>query len=288
MIHHWYRSISHLCCLCRLDKKTTYKHSSIWHHSVLSLAQLSAILSYHGQSRFWQQSHSILLQLPDQQTYSIHLEPVHFTTFQYRYQSWPRIFFVPYSLCPLCGSPISHIQKKNHESFYTCLSSLFCWWQFICFSGEKLKSNSILQSSYSIISSLFENFGLIIEHDKSEVFHFSRATKKSEPPPLDLSPAGSSILNPKDVWQYLRFFFDKKLSFRYHTHYYANKAISTIKSMKMLGNSTRGLSSVHKHLLYRTCVLPITLYGLQLWYFKGAPTFYLLKELKKMQWRAAL
>ena len=62
------------------------------------------------------------------------------------------------------------------------------------------KSNSILQSSYSIISSLFENFGLVIEHDKSEIFHRSRATKKIEPPPLDLSPAGSPILNPKDVW----------------------------------------------------------------------------------------
>ena len=285
-IHYWCRSISHLCCSCRLDKKTTYKHPSIWHHSVLSLAQLSATPSYYGQSRFWQQSYLILLQLPDQQTYSIHLEPVHFTTFQYRCQSWPRIFFVPYSLYPLCDFSISHIRKKNHKSFYSYLSSLFCWWRFICFSGEK--SNSILQSSHSIISSLFENFGLIIEHDKSEVFHFFRATKKSELPLLDLSPAGSSILNPKDVWQYLRFFFDKKLSFRYHTHYYANKAISTINSIKMLGNSTRGLSPVHKYLLYRTCVLPITLYELQLWYFKGAPTFYPLKELKKMQQRIAL
>ena len=43
-----------------------------------------------------------------------------------------------------------------------------------------------------------------------------------------------------------------------------------------------------KQLLYRTCVLPITLYGFQLWFFKGAPTVKNLSELKKMQQRAAL
>ena len=173
--------------------------------------------------------------------------------------------FIPVSLLSFVDDSLSVSQEKSYE-----------------------KSNSILQSSYSIISSLFENFGFVIEHDKSEVFHFSRATKKSKLPPLDLSPADGPILNPKDIWQYLGFFFDKKLSFRYHTYYYANKVISTIKSIKMLGNSTRGLSPVHKHLLYRTYVLPITLYGLQLWYFKGASIFYPLKELKKMQQRTAL
>jgi len=90
------------------------------------------------------------------------------------------------------------------------------------------------------------------------------------------------------VWQYLGFFFDKKLSFHQHIHYYANKALSTIKDMKMLGNSIRGLSPMHKQLLYRTCVFSITLYGFQLWYFKGAPLYQPLKKLKKMQRRAAL
>jgi len=56
----------------------------------------------------------------------------------------------------------------------------------------------------------------------------------------------------------------------------------------MLGNLKRGLSSIQKRLLYRTYVLPIALYSLQLWYFKGAPLFYPLKKLKKMQRRVAL
>jgi len=34
--------------------------------------------------------------------------------------------------------------------------------------------------------------------------------------------------------------------------------------MKMLGNSSRGLSPTYKCLLYRTYILPIVLYGFQL------------------------
>ena len=193
-------------------------------------------------------------------------------------------------LSALYVAPLFYIFEKRTMTLFIPVSLLSFVDDSLSVSQEKSyeKSNSILQSSYSIISSLFENFGFVIEHDKSEVFHFSRATKKSKLPLLDLSPADGPILNLKDIWQYLGFFFDKKLSFRYHTYYYANKVISTIKSIKMLGNSTRGLSPVHKHLLYRTYVLPITLYGLQLWYFKGASIFYPLKELKKMQQRTAL
>ena len=74
----------------------------------------------------------------------------------------------------------------------------------------------------------------------------------------------------------------------HHIHYYANKALSTIKGMKMLSNLTGGLSSIPKHLLYRTCILPIALYGFQLWYFKGASLYQPIKELKKMQKRMVL
>ena len=58
--------------------------------------------------------------------------------------------------------------------------------------------------------------------------------------------------------------------------------------MKMLGNSTRGLSLVHKYLLYKTCVLPIVLYEFQIWYLKGALLYHSLKEIKKIQKEAAL
>jgi len=43
-----------------------------------------------------------------------------------------------------------------------------------------------LTSSYSIVSDLMASFGLVMEHDKSEIFHFSRAHNGSNPE-LDLS-----------------------------------------------------------------------------------------------------
>ena len=58
--------------------------------------------------------------------------------------------------------------------------------------------------------------------------------------------------------------------------------------MKMLDNSTRELSSLHKHLLYKMYIMPITLYDFQLWYFKRVLLFHPLKKLKKIQWRAAI
>ena len=42
------------------------------------------------------------------------------------------------------------------------------------------KSNINLFCSYSIMSSLFNQFGLVIEYDKSEVFYFLRSIKKHQ------------------------------------------------------------------------------------------------------------
>ena len=111
---------------------------------------------------------------------------------------------------------------------------------------------------------------------------FFRATKNFNSLPSDLRSSGGIVLRPKDIWWYFGFFFNRKLSFWYHTHHYTNKLLSIINCIKMLRNSTRGLSPVYKWLLYRTCMLSITLYSFQLWYFKGAPLYHPLKELKKM------
>ena len=58
--------------------------------------------------------------------------------------------------------------------------------------------------------------------------------------------------------------------------------------MGMLGNSTRGLFSLQKQLLYWSCVVPIATYGFQLWYFSGAPTKAQVSLLATMQRKAAL
>ena len=132
---------------------------------------------------------------------------------------------------------------------------------FIVQSKSFFTSNSHLFCSYNILSKLLDSFGLVIEHSKTEIFHFSRAQGVFNPPPLDLSPLGGPILRPKDLWKYLGFIFDQKLSFHKYIDHYANKVISTVKCMKLLGNLSRDISPLQKRLLYRCCALPIALFG---------------------------
>jgi len=149
-------------------------------------------------------------------------------------------------------------------------------------------SNSCLYCSYNVALNLLTKFSLLVKHLKTEVFHFSRLRGIFNPFPLNLSPLGGPNLSPKNSWCYLGFIFNRKLSFHNHIDFYANKEISTVKCMKILGNSTRGLNPCQKCLLYRYCAMPITLYSFQLWYYNKAPLSYPLRILNKMQRRAAL
>ena len=145
-----------------------------------------------------------------------------------------------------------------------------------------------LINSYNITSSLLKKFGFIMEHGKIEVFHFSRLHRVFDPPSPNLSSLDSSILYLKETWRYLGFIFDRKLLFCQYINFYVNKAILTVKCMKILGNSVYGLISHQKCHLYRSCILPIVFYSFQLWFYNKAPLFYFLKELRKMQKRAAI
>ena len=122
-------------------------------------------------------------------------------------------------------------------------------------------SNSQLFCSYNVLSKLLTDFGLVIEHSKTEVFHFNRSHRVFNSPPLDISHLGDPILCPKNIWKYLGFLFDRKLTFRQHIDFYSNKALSTVKCMKLLGNSSHGISPIQKCQLYRCYILPIALYG---------------------------
>jgi len=82
-----------------------------------------------------------------------------------------------------------------------------------------------LTSSYSIVSDLMASFGLVMEHDKSEIFYFSRARNDSNPK-LDLSAISAPILRPKTYWRYLGFYFDRQLSFKEHVQFYSTKALT--------------------------------------------------------------
>ena len=59
-------------------------------------------------------------------------------------------------------------------------------------------SNSQLFCSYNVLSNLLIDFSLVIEHGKTETFHFNMLYGEFNPPPLNLSPLGGPVLHPKD------------------------------------------------------------------------------------------
>ena len=148
-------------------------------------------------------------------------------------------------------------------------------------------SNAHLFCSYNIMSNLLDKFGLVAEHLKTEVFHFSRMHSPFNPPPLDLSPLGGPILSLKNLWKYLGFIFNRKLMFHQHINFYSNRVISSVKCIKLLGNSLYSISLLQKRLLYRCYILSITLYSFQLWFYNHTLLLYPFKALNKMQRRAA-
>ena len=65
---------------------------------------------------------------------------------------------------------------------------------FISQSNSFDISNSHLYCSYNVLTNLLEKFGLVVEHSKTEIFHFNRLHKAFNPPPLDFTPLGGNIL----------------------------------------------------------------------------------------------
>ena len=100
--------------------------------------------------------------------------------------------------------------------------------------------------SYNIMSNLLDKFGLIVEYSKTEVFHFYKLHSLFNSPPLDLSLLGGPILTPKNYWKYLGFIFDRNLMFHQHINFYSNKALLSVKCMKLLGNSSCGITPVQR------------------------------------------
>ena len=186
--------------------------------------------------------------------------------------------------------PIFHILEKHLKILKIPISVLSFINNRLFISQNKLLSisNTNLFYSCNVILSLLMRFDLIMKHSKIEVFYFSRLHRAFNPPPLDLTSLSGPIWLPKPTWRYLDFIFDHKLFFWSHIDFYVNKAISTIKCMKMLGNSLRGLIPLQKRWLYKCCTLSIALYSFQLWYYNKVPLYYLLNILRKMQWRAAI
>jgi len=98
-------------------------------------------------------------------------------------------------------------------------------------------SNFCLFCGYNVASILLSDFGLLVKHSKTKIFHFSRLIGSFNPSFLDLSSVGGPTLCSKETWKYLGFIFNRKLLFHQHINFYSNKSISIVKCMKILRNS---------------------------------------------------
>jgi len=169
-------------------------------------------------------------------------------------------------LSALYLSPFLHILEKHLKNLNLNISILFFVDDslFLTQSKSFQISNVHFFSSYNIVFNLLSKFSLLVKHSKTEVFYFFRLYRVFNLPPLNLPIIGGPILHPKETWRYLGFIFNRKLLFYQYINFYANKAILIVKCMKILGNSTRNLILHQKHLLYRSCTLPIALYSFQI------------------------
>jgi len=104
-------------------------------------------------------------------------------------------------LLVLYPSPIYHIFKRRAKNLKISVSliSFIDDSLFILQETTLEKLNSHLFYSYNVISSLLNQFSLIIEHRKTEVFHFSRSHGVLNSPFLDLNCLGGSTLYSKDT-----------------------------------------------------------------------------------------
>ena len=104
-------------------------------------------------------------------------------------------------LSALYFSLIFYILENCLKNLKISISILFFVDDGLFISQHKLISmlNVNLFCSYNIISTLLSKFSLVIEHGKTEVFHFSRSWGNFNPPPLDLTLLGSSVLLPKET-----------------------------------------------------------------------------------------
>ena len=143
-------------------------------------------------------------------------------------------------LSALYLSPLLYILEKHLKSLNIPVSLIsFVDDDLFILQNKSIDtSNAQLFCSYNVILCLLKKFGLSIEHSKTEMFHFNRSYGMFNPPLLDLSSLGELILYSKSSWKYLGFIFDRKLIFHQHIDFYSNKAISMVKYMKILGNST--------------------------------------------------
>ena len=116
---------------------------------------------------------------------------------------------LPPILSALYIAPLIHFFEHRAQTLHLNTSILLFVDDSLLISQRKTYNITLpeLYSSYRVVTDLMVTFGLVMKHDKSEIFHFSRAHNDLNPE-LDISAIGALTLKLKTYWRYLGFYFD--------------------------------------------------------------------------------
>ena len=180
------------------------------------------------------------------------------------------------------GSPISPIlssiytfpllQQANRWSdsrFYMYVDdrNILAWGASYCLVHNRLIAR------YTECLSWLERAGLNIDKGKTEAIFYSLTRARPDihgPRPSTITVPTSegdlTTVNCADNVRYLGLFIDHKLSWHKHVKIMATRARGTFKSMKLLGNSVKGLDHGSWRLAYNAICLPVLTYGSPIWF----------------------
>ena len=131
--------------------------------------------------------------------------------------------------------------------------------------------NSLLTARYQSCEEWLRRNNLAIEPEKTELIYFRKPwSRQTDPPPDRIylpDPAKSTYYRvaPKATVRYLGFFINHKLDWEPHVTTMCNRARASIKALKVLGNTHRGMSMANWRLVFNAVCLPVLSYGCQLW-----------------------
>ena len=111
--------------------------------------------------------------------------------------------------------------------------------------------------------------GLTFDFNKTELQHFTRGTKHTNPTCSIHTPQGSHTVTPPpagNATRWLGIWFDRRLNFRKHCRTLAAKAKQAAAGVRSLANTVRGTRA---HLLRQAtvaCVISVLCYGAEAWW----------------------
>ncbi|KAI5116944.1 hypothetical protein M0805_007962 [Coniferiporia weirii] len=139
----------------------------------------------------------------------------------------------------------------------------------ICIGASITTNCKTLADAYRHLNSLFQRIGLKIEAAKTEALHFHPPRHKTGYHGWDtmgIQIDAQTLIRPSIPLHWLGIWWDPGLSFKPHVECMCSKGLSTLATLRILGNTEHGISALHLQQLYSACVRTVLAWGAPVWY----------------------